>query len=463
MWHEEKGMNTREAVVIVGGGLAGLFVARTLRMRHHTQSLILEASKKAGGLIQSVYNDEGRVMYESTLCQILSSHTRALELCKALKVELRPTKMRAPTQRQSHTPGLSQWEAVALTRRNPLSADHADLLTGCSDHTQVESTPFCHATDAIDIDQYTSDNGFSQLVDKLVQDTRILYDTRVVDIRRTGVEYKVQCRCRENDKFVNRIYTATVVFICVPPHAAERWTIVSQWARAQLYTVQSSPLNRIYAQTSAPTSFHTASSMSLLGQSIASQFNNEWFQASYTGGRLARFWHNLRMLNPAQFVTLLIAEVRRSLHLIPRRESFVSCYKEHGYHFWRANPMFNIDKAVRACVMPNPKHLPNVFWCGEAFSSHQGWMEGALETAELAVNIFTKSTSYVFPRRGLGSDEVIIEGRILDVSKWANVHPGGIEAIRTQESRNASDLFYHNRHSDNAWAIVHALQVAVEN
>lgn len=50
---------------------------------------------------------------------------------------------------------------------------------------------------------------------------------------------------------MNRIYQATSIFICVPPHYAERWTILSQWARAQLYAQARADVE---TQTSPPTS-----------------------------------------------------------------------------------------------------------------------------------------------------------------------------------------------------------------
>lgn len=456
---------SREPVLVIGAGIAGLSVARMLTEDHHVASLVVEASDRIGGRVETVYDGSGgRVKYEAGAWRVPMRHNRTIRLFQKLGVSLRRSS--AP---QRHAPrseaivGLSEWDVRALHRKNPLSADYEDLRTGQSGSTAAQSMGDPDPDASADDGWMVSDDGFSALVERLATGTRILRDTRVVDVRRSGTEYIVQCRCLEGGGFVNRTYTATTVFICVPPHCTERWTVVSQWCRAQLYAVESNSVHTIHARTTAPTSFHAVSPSSLLGQSVSAQHKEAgWFQASLTGGRLARFWRNMRLALPAEFVGLILEEIRRTLHVSAEPDTIASRFHEHAYHAWRPSPGFAEAKAVAACVMPNAKHLPNVFWCGEAFSSHQGWIEGALETAELAVRVFTKKTPYVYPRRALQPDEFVIEGRVIDAYAWANLHPGGAEAIRSVSGSNATDLFYHMRHGPGAWSVIHALQVAVD-
>lgn len=453
----------RETVLIIGGGVAGLSVARLLSKEHRVVPLVLEASSRAGGKVKTAYDANGNVKYESGAWRVLKTHRRSVRLFEEVGVDLRPshTQQRAQPHRPASSPGLAKWDLNALKRRNPLSADHADLETGEAGSTAGQSDD--HGEDTTTDDGWlVSDSGFSKLIEKLADGVRILRETRVVDVRRSKTDYVVQCRCLENGGFVNRTYAATTIFICVPPHCAERWTILLQWARAQLYAVESRALHVVHARTSAPTNFNVASPTCLLGQSVATQHRNTWFQASISGGRLARFWYHMRLARPSQYLGLVLEEVRQTLHVLIDPKTVASQFHEHGHHAWRPTPAFDAGKAVAACVMPNPKHLPNVFWCCEAFSSHQGWIEGALETAELAVGVFTQKTPYIYPRRLPQKGELIIEGRIIDASAWAEVHPGGSELIHQHSGTNATDLFYHMRHGNGAWGIVHALQVAVE-
>lgn len=451
----------REFVIIVGAGLSGLRTAQLLRSRHNTSSLILEATERAGGMVDTRYDERGVIKYEAGSWRVKKCHSRVLALFEELESPLRCTHTHHCGQGTAAGAdgGISQWDTNALRRRNPLSADHSDLATGCAGSTHgapyqgVESEALC--------DELVSDHGFSAIIEKLRDSARILYQTRVVDVRRNGTEYVVQCRCQTNGQFVNRTYSATSLFICVPPHQAQRWTIVAHWARAQINAVESKPWNQIHTWTSAPTKFHVVSPTSLLGQSVSSLHGNGWFLASSTSGRLARFWNRLRITSPIEFLRVLNEEVCKSLHLISNSGAVSSRFFEHGYHVWTPSFGFNLHKAVCSSIMPNAKHLPNVYWCGEAFSSHQGWMEGALETAEMAVAVFTRQSSYHYPRRALHGDEIAIEGRILDVASWAHVHPGGSHFINECKGGNATDHFYQIYHGTHAWSVVHALQVAV--
>ena len=40
------------------------------------------------------------------------------------------------------------------------------------------------------------------------------------------------------------------------------------------------------------------------------------------------------------------------------------------------------EQLSQQAVYPNPTNLPRLYLVGEAFSAHQGWTEGALQTAE---------------------------------------------------------------------------------
>jgi monoamine oxidase len=56
--------------------------------------------------------------------------------------------------------------------------------------------------------------------------------------------------------------------------------------------------------------------------------------------------------------------------------------REVGWHFWRAR--FNSDEVL--AVAPQPDASLPIFLAGEAFSRHQSWIEGALESAEAVVS-----------------------------------------------------------------------------
>ena len=55
---------------------------------------------------------------------------------------------------------------------------------------------------------------------------------------------------------------------------------------------------------------------------------------------------------------------------------------------------------------------------------------------------------------------MVLEGRRVDVTTWKTVHPGSEAAITSHVAdSDATAVFTHLGHSDEAWATVNALQV----
>ena len=131
---------------------------------------------------------------------------------------------------------------------------------------------------------------------------------------------------------------------------------------------------------------------------------------------------------------------------------------EHAYHMWVPTPNFDLNHAIMFTHEPHPIKLPQVFLAGEAFSEHQAWMEGAISTAERVLFAIDQGQR---PRTRLPnpSTEVVLDGRILDVSKWKTAHPGGVAAITNHmRDEDLKQLWEHIHSSDRAWAIVLSLQ-----
>lgn len=75
-------------------------------------------------------------------------------------------------------------------------------------------------------------------------------------------------------------------------------------------------------------------------------------------------------------------------------------------------------------------HLPQVYIVGEAVSSGQTWMEGALASVQATLTAashlqpWTHSDLLMNLARP-GTKLVLVDGRIVDVSEWMPRHPGG--------------------------------------
>jgi monoamine oxidase len=117
--------------------------------------------------------------------------------------------------------------------------------------------------------------------------------------------------------------------------------------------------------------------------------------AMYTDGRDVEPWAALYEGGPpgSAAPAALLAEVDRQLRLVhpevthiplPAGSSLMywgADPHEVGWHFWRAG--YNSDQILVSAPQPEP-NFP-IYLANEAFSRHQSWVEGALESAAAAV------------------------------------------------------------------------------
>ena len=472
-------------VVVIGGGLAGLTTADKLQHSHDVT--VLEARDFLGGRIRSVYTeDTKRLLYEAGPWRIPSSHTNMIKLCIELGLQLDDIQTPTPTPffppNDRHV-GMSVWEAYALQSKNPIKADVIDLSSGYANET--DGADMTYATTQQETYK-TVKEGFSEICTRLRRRIKgnITLNCRVVDVVvKSGPEYTITYVQRIGNKFETKARKADAVFVCVPPHVCKEWSALRDHASPILHAVMSKPLNHIYVNGAHMQGVHDRRADSLLAQSISAQYPQNtnstfippyitntitgWYQLSYSAGRVARFWYNLFINNQSRFFKVLFEEAGKISDTGQPRKLLDNTnvkmhFWEHAVHMWRPTPNFNVDKAVQKARQPHPFKLPNLYFAGEAFSKEQAWMEGALTTAYAAVGEFLNRQR---PRPvAINTDaHIVIDGRVIDVSAWSRVHPGGELAIRNHlQDRDIHELFKHIGHSSNAWAIIFGLQVGFD-
>lgn len=456
--------------IVVGAGLSGLWLTSALTKKGEGRSVVcLERGNVCGGRIRSITGEAG-LAYEAGPWRIPETHARVLRLFRAHAVPLEP--LRTPTLPKiplpAVTPGMSMWDVNAL-ERGPMAADRADLETGYADQTHSASGSAPYTTDSSRY--FVARGGFSSLIDAMRAGLDVRLDHRVVDVTREDRGYTMHVvRRSDHNAFETITMHADVLFVCVPPDVCRAWAIFEAHAKSVMNAVEQGPLHHIYMKAPMACCIHHRHADSLLAQSISSQYDNDWFQATYSGGRIARLWHRLGLSHPARFRERLCEEVSRVWGRLVRPEgvSIQSHFWHTAFHHWKPVPEFDLSRAVHAAVRPSPHMLPNVFLAGEAFSSFQAWMEGALETAELALDAYRADVQQLDRAHvggssssgRVGDDAVVVyvEGHRIDVTRWANVHPGGEMALRAHAGEDVTRLMKHVHHSSHAWAVVHALK-----
>lgn len=442
-------------VVIVGAGVAGLYAAAELQNRYEHVTL-LEARPTPGGRVRTSYDATTKtVEYEAGPWRVPSDHRRVRALFQRHDLPLVP--IATPTPPHSRVSrvrtGMSIWDSHVLDG-DVTRADAADRATGYADQTTAASGTDPYTTGSRTF--FVCPDGFSALANRMASTVRDLrYDHRVADVVMHETTFTVRVSRRAGPtRFEMSTLECDLLVVCVPPTVSKEWTALREHARSTLCAVTEGALSHIYVRAPHPPATHVRCPDSTLAQTISSQYGNDWFQASYSGGRIAQFWHHLRSQSVSRFKTVLYETLRRRMGIV------VSSDAEHrahywpcAYHLWRPAPGFDMRRAVRHAVQPNPKSCPNLFFAGEAFSSHQAWMEGAVETAEMVLETIVHGGD-----SPALDNETRIDGRPVDVRAWSQSHPGGARALENHAGEDLGVYMRHVGHSDQAWAFANAMK-----
>ena len=107
---------------------------------------------------------------------------------------------------------------------------------------------------------------------------------------------------------------------------------------------------------------------------------------SYTDADDTDFWHTKAK---AYLAKALLDQLRKSFPLktIPNPLYTKSYYWADGCTYWTPGS-YDPEKESVAIMRPFPVRLPDVYVCGESYSTKQAWMEGALEHAEAMLQKF---------------------------------------------------------------------------
>lgn len=433
--------------IIVGGGIAGLYLSTRLPC----PCLLVEAGASLGGKIRTSYDDDGVPTMEQGPWRVHQSHSRLLSLIAMAGLHVDPTS-------SSLSGGYSTFDTIVL-EKGVQAAREADIQSGyvgLSNATAAANV--YHAQRHQGGTYFTVREGLSKVVDFLerISPANVWTNTKVINVQRKGNRYFIHAKRRvENDQFESIVFCSPSVFLCVPPHVTEQWDVVHQYLQPQIHAVQTHPLHHIYVSGRLENTHRKIPSV--LSQIVSGDYQQTHFQASYSAGRVAKFWQRLKLNDPEHFRSFLLQALRREGVAVKKNAEVHSFYWENAVHYWI--PLYGsppVQKLVEQAVEPHPTHLPNLYWCGEAFSGYQGWIEGALQTADMVLERVMEPSPplQIYPK-----EHVIVDGRVIDVGTWKHVHPGSKNAILKRLGTDISDIFRHINHSKVSWATLYALQV----
>jgi hypothetical protein len=446
--------------IVIGGGVAGAYISETLN-REKKDFLLLEASEKLGGRHLTVKDKSDKVMYEAGAWRVHSSHTRMIQLCERLQLTLVPFEKQHSGEKYDGIDGLTKFDSLILKNDGNIEqALHDELKTGYQGTYDTPSNSHPYSVNTKSGEYFIIKEGQQEIVDRLViniPEEKIKLAHSVQNIKKEKDGYRLTIAKRTDRGPVEYMEIETkFLFCCIAQYDAWKWEVSQKYLKPLLNSVKPLSLNHIYATSKDVGIVQRANiPASALAQVIPSTHDRKWFQVSYSAGRVANFWYNYKLRYGKSGLKKLVEKY----FLDQKLDKVESYYWTHAYHLWRVTPYFEIEKVVKNSICPNPVKLPNLWWAGECFSSYQGWSEGALETAEMALEMRHDYLPFYKKIDIPVKEWMLFDGRILDVKRWKNVHPGSKGAIVGHLGEDISDLFRFIKHSELSWATLFSLQI----
>ena len=187
---------------------------------------------------------------------------------------------------------------------------------------------------------------------------------------------------------------------------------------------------------------------------------------SYSTNREAKYWIE-REINGTLWKSLKEDLISSGLKVGDNKPEWIKQnYWNPATHFFR--PGFNGKKTQDLSFKP----LISKDWhiIGEAFSLNQGWMEGALENAELFYKKYfggkLKTMEKTFTMKEIEKHNnendawLVLFGNVYDVTKWIHIHPGG-DVIKYGIGKDATEMFKSVGHNDDALEFMNNYKIGI--
>ena len=374
-------------VAIIGGGISGLYCA--LKLSPKLKVILFEANDYFGGRIKTNLEPH----FEIGAGRFNEDHVLFCKLLREYKLTFIPlySKMEYIDKIDGPIPYALEYYQNLLKKItshnsekmreitfyqhciNEVGKENADHITNI--HGYIGDMKYINAYDGIIMHKkksgkyFVSKEGFSELCKRMLQSMKI---TKLLN-------HSVSVVKREGDLFrVDHVLAKKVIFAVPPKHL--HFPILKP-----LYplfeSVVSVPLLRIYA--------NYPESWSWLKNTIVTDdvsrriipIHDGLIMIAYADGEHLKPFLNHGKLKKNSELKKIISEELNNLFpniKIPRPNYFKAFLWDIGYHSWKSN--YNSHNIIKKLF-----GLQGIYICGEAFSLNQGWVEGALESAEHVV------------------------------------------------------------------------------
>lgn len=379
--------------IIVGAGIAGLWLADKLTKRGDAV-IVLEQDKRVGGRI--VTSKHG---YEIGAGRIATNHRLTLALVKRFGLETISLGHEVAWKSKGNPLEENTFQAawapvVATLAKTPAKVQGTETLRSLATKTlgpDLTNRILAQFGYRAEMDTLRADLGIRAFQNEMGADTSFVVVKGGLSQIPQGLAKGLDVRLNttvQDVKHVDGIYkvlTPTKTFVCdrvilaLPAPALKKLPCLRSFKA--LDYLQMKPLTRIYAQTvgSAPAFLSKRLiTDSPLRYIIPVRPDKGLIMISYVESQDTEFWRGLKG-------HALIAKLQKELRLLFPTEQipefkWVRAYEwSGGCTYWIPDQYDPVVESRRA-MKPLPK-MPRLHLCGESFSLRQAWIEGALEHA----------------------------------------------------------------------------------
>ena len=375
-------------VIIVGGGLAGLYTA--YKLPKDLNILILE-KYTLGGKVDT-YHDAVMTV-ECGPARFSKKHVLLMQLLRefGLANRMKPIPSGEPTfVTTMGTPTFSTkelWNKLQKSRKpkrvdttlgeyaqSLLTDEEYDFLVGSFGYSAEFS--IMNVVDALRLmDQYAQDfyvlqGGLSQLTHRLIK------ELGHVEFKK---EHVANVRCVNHLFIVTAktgvVYQGKTCVMAMPKSALQKFSICRP-LKPKLDVIKTSPLCRIYAQ--CPVGMFPKKLTTDNDLKYVIPITKNVVLASYTDGKFANRWNCIFEEGGVREVSKKLTADFGEIGMKPGLKHIKVFYWLDGVGYWG----LGADSAKLEKELMHPYPDLQFYVCGENYShAHQQWMEGALDTA----------------------------------------------------------------------------------
>jgi len=488
-------------IVIVGGGISGLFLAYKL-LNTKLNILVLEKESEFGGRVHTI--SKNGYQYECGAARFSNKHNKLLTLIHELGlkddiIEL-SDRIDSIIDGKKHKCDIGELLKNALIESKEYKKEYlqdilfyqylidvydfktADYINSCFGYDSEFFKLNAHAAITMfkkdlfhgDTKYFVLKNGLSSIIKNL---TDILeYNDNVTLKLNEGVS-EIEDDLVKTDKDYK--YNYDKIILTIPQESLTKIEYLKDVK--ELDSVNGIPLLRIYFKYPVEQNgkgvwfrkIRRTTTDNYIRHIIPVDYNNGLIMISYTDGLYTDMLLNIYNKGKDLLIKAIHKEIKSLFGIEPPEpEEVLFHYWENGCHFWDTGK--DMNKLYESIMKPiKDKEL---YICGESYSKKQAWIEGSLESCYDVIKLMKFKDIKVKVKKEkklkkYNIDEVLkqdkwmildIEGelRVYDLTKWVDEHPGGdkiyngIKANMYYKDKNKSpkspiELFMGNQiHTD---------------